>query len=178
MGSPPGILPQKETTMDRESQYAAKAQMVAQMQAGQSWQVAATSAGVQTSRTAAYRLLQRVRSEGARALRDQRRGHPVKLREPMREWLVTFCRDQPMSTGRIVQAALLERFGLQISISQINRLRAALGVKRPVPSAGEKSARRSAPRADLARGSRKSALTRCCPRDGRHHGARASAPHW
>jgi transposase len=71
--------------MDREGQYAAKSQMVAQMQAGQSWQAAATSTGVQTSRTAAYRLLQRVRSEGARALSDRRHGHPVKLRE-MVKW--------------------------------------------------------------------------------------------
>lgn len=73
--------------MDREARRAAKAQMIAQMQAGLSWQEAATTAGVQTSRTAAYRLLQRVRSEGAAALEDQRHGHPVKLREPVREWL-------------------------------------------------------------------------------------------
>jgi hypothetical protein len=35
--------------MYREPQRAAKAQMVAQMEAGQSWQAAATSAGIQTS---------------------------------------------------------------------------------------------------------------------------------
>jgi transposase len=114
--------------MDREERCAAKAQLVAQMQTGQSWQAAATSAGVQTSRTAAYRLLRRVRIEGARALRDRRHGHPVKLREPMREWLAAFCRASPTTTGRTVQTALLEQFGLQISISQINRLRAVLGV--------------------------------------------------
>ena len=117
--------------MDREERCAAKAQMVAQMQTGQSWQEAATRAGVQTSRTAAYRLLQRVRIEGAIALRDQRHGHPVKLRGPVREWLAEFCRAAPESTGRTAQAALFERFGLEVSVSQINRLRAALGVRRP-----------------------------------------------
>ncbi len=77
--------------MDQEERCAAKAQMVAQMQTGQSWQEAATRAGVQTSRTAAYRLLQRVRIEGAIALRDQRHGHPAKLRGPVREWLAELC---------------------------------------------------------------------------------------
>ncbi len=126
--------------MDQEARRAAKAQMIAQMQAGLSWQEAATRAGVQTSRTAAYRLLQRVRTEGAAALDDQRHGHPTKLRQPVRDWLAAFCRAAPESTGRTVQAALLERFGLEISISQINRLRAALGVRRPASGAGEKSA--------------------------------------
>src|SRR6266702_6558962 len=125
MCSPPGILPQEETTMDREERCAAKAQMVAQMQIGQSWQEAATRAGVQTSRTAAYRLLQRVRIEGAIALRDQRHGHPAKLRGPVREWLAELCRAAPESTGRTAQAALFERFGLEVSVCQINRLRAA-----------------------------------------------------
>ncbi len=117
--------------MDREERCAAKAQMVAQMQIGQSWQEAATRAGVQTSRTAAYRLLQRVRIEGAIALRDQRHGHPAKLRGPVREWLAELCRAAPESTGRTAQAALFERFGLEVSVCQINRLRAALGVRRP-----------------------------------------------
>ena len=46
------------------------------MQAGQSWQEAAGQAGVQTSRTIAYRLLQCVRTEGEAALEDGRHGHP------------------------------------------------------------------------------------------------------
>jgi transposase len=126
--------------MDRHAYRAVKAQMIAGMQAGQSWQEAAGQAGVQTSRTAAYRLLQRVRTEGAAALEDQRHGHPTKVREPVRQWLVQFCRAAPEVTGRTVQAALQEHFHLEVSISQITRLRAALGVSRPVSSAGEKSA--------------------------------------
>ncbi len=87
----------------------------------------------------------RVRIEGARALRDRRHGHPVKLREPMREWLAAFCRAAPTTTGRTVQTALLEQFGLQISISQINRLRAALGVRRPAPGMGKNQPDRPPP---------------------------------
>jgi len=126
--------------MDRQVRRAAKAQMIAGMQAGQSWQEAAGQAGVQTSRTAAYRRLQRVRAEGAAALEDQRHGHPAKVREPVRQWLAQFCRAAPEVAGRTVQAALQEQFGLAVSVSQVNRLRAALGVSRPAPGAGEKSA--------------------------------------
>ena len=94
--------------MDREALRAAKAQMVAHMQAGQSWHEAAMNAGLQTSRATAYRLLHRMRTEGIVALDDQRHGHPTKVRQPVRDWLVTFCRAAPTSTGRSVQAALLE----------------------------------------------------------------------
>ena len=130
--------------MDRQVCRAAKAQMIAGMQAGHSWQEAAGQAEVQTSRTAAYRLLQRVRTEGPVALEDQRHGHPTKVREPVRQWLVQFCRAAPEVTGRTVQAALQEQFHLEVSISQVNRLRAALGVSRPRPGVGKKSARGAA----------------------------------
>jgi transposase len=130
--------------MDRTAQRAAKAQLVAQMQAGQSWYEGATTAGIQISRASAYRLLHRVRIEGATALDDQRHGHPTKLRQPVRDWLAAFCRAAPASAGHTVQAALFEQFGLEVSVSQINRLRAALGVRRPVSGAGEKSARGTA----------------------------------
>ena len=131
--------------MDREALRTAKAQMVAHMQAGQSWQEAATNAGFRISRASAYRLLRRVHAERAVALDDQRHGHPTKLREPVRDWLAAFCRAAPEATGQTIQAALFERFGLQVSVSQINRLRAVLGLRRQVPGAGEKSAERAAP---------------------------------
>ena len=130
--------------MDREAHRAAKAQMVAHMQAGYSWQEAATTAGLQTSRASAYRLLRRVRLEGAAALDDQQHGHPTKVRQPVRDWLATFCRAAPEATGQTVQAALLEQFGLEASVSQINRLRVALSIRRQVSGAGKKSAERIA----------------------------------
>ena len=52
--------------MEEEQNHAAKGQMVALMQAGQAWQEAARMAGVQISRSAAYRLLQKVRTESAK----------------------------------------------------------------------------------------------------------------
>jgi hypothetical protein len=52
--------------MEEEHNRAAKGQMVALMQTGHSWQEASTMAGVQISRSAAYRLLQKVRTESAK----------------------------------------------------------------------------------------------------------------
>ncbi len=50
--------------MDKEQHRAAKARLVAQMQAGRSWQAAAATAGMQISQSTAYRLLQVVRIRG------------------------------------------------------------------------------------------------------------------
>ncbi len=86
-----------------------------------------------------------MRTEGTAALEDLRHGHPTKVREPVRQWLVQFCRAAPEVAGRTVQAALQEQFHLEISISQVNRLRAALGVRRQGSGAGEKSAGGAAP---------------------------------
>jgi transposase len=54
----------------QEERQAAKARMIAGMRAGRSWREAAAKAGVQTSRTAAYRLLRGARARGEAALCD------------------------------------------------------------------------------------------------------------
>ena len=71
--------------MEKEQQRVAKGQMVVLMQAGHSWQEASTMAGVQISRRASYRLLQKVRTQGEAGLHDGRHGHPAKLREPVQQ---------------------------------------------------------------------------------------------
>lgn len=113
--------------MNKQRQ-AAKAQMIALMQAGHPWQEAATMAGVQIGRSAAYQLLRNVRQRGAVALQDARHGHPVKLRQPVRDLLEAICRQVPSPPSREVQAALQERFGVFVSIGHLNRIRAKLGL--------------------------------------------------
>jgi transposase len=113
--------------MDKEQQRAAKEHMVALLQAGCSWQEAATRAGVQTSRSAAYRLLQKGRTQGAIALQDGRHGHPAKLREPVLQWLKDYCQANPQTPSHMLQQALWQHFGLRVSISHLNATRAALG---------------------------------------------------
>ena len=106
----------------------AKRRLIALMQAGHPWQEAAAMAGVRIGRSAAYQLLRNVRLRGEAALQDSRHGHPVKLREPVRQWLETTCRQAPQTPSHVVQAALQERFGILISIGHLNRMRAKLGV--------------------------------------------------
>ncbi len=114
--------------MDKEQRRLAKAQLVAGMQTGQAWQTAAAQAGLQISQSNAYRLWLAVRQHGEIALQDGRHGHPIKLRGEARTFLEGTCRETPSTPGSIIQAVLRERFELSMSISQINRVRAALGV--------------------------------------------------
>jgi hypothetical protein len=58
--------------MTREQRRRAKAQVVAAMNQGQSWQVAVASVGLPISRATAYRGPRRVQLEGETALEDQR----------------------------------------------------------------------------------------------------------
>jgi transposase len=128
----------EEAMMEHEQACAARKQMITLMQAGHSWQEAAELAGVQISRSAAYRLLQGVRLRGEVALQDGRHGHPAKLRPPVREWLETTCRQAPHTPSHVVQAALQDRFGIQVSIGHLNRVRAELGLGSRA-SGGEKN---------------------------------------
>jgi transposase len=124
--------------MEEEQNHAAKGQMVALMQAGHSWQEASTMAGVQISRSAAYRLLQKVRTQGEAGLHDGRHGHPAKLREPVQQWLKDYCQAAPGTPSHIVQQALQNRFGVLVSISHLNATRAALGLgSRTTPLRGK-----------------------------------------
>jgi transposase len=125
--------------MEQEGQRAAKLRLIAGMRQGQSWQDAAAAAELRTSRTAAYRLLRRAKAEGdAAAVVDGRHGHPAKVRAPVQAWLVERYGEASATSSRAVQAAVREHFGLEVSISQLNRVRAALGVGRPRPGAGGK----------------------------------------
>jgi transposase len=130
--------------MDAVQRHAAKVQLIAGMQRGLPWREAAEAAGLQISQATAYRLLQRVRTEGEAALHDRRHGHASKLRDPIRHWLEAYCRARPACTSRTVQTALYERFRVQVSITHLNCVRAALGVSRHPQGAGKKSALRGA----------------------------------
>jgi len=130
-------------SMEEEQTRAAKRQMVALMQAGHSWQEAATMAGIQISRSAAYRLLQKVRAQGEAGLQDGRHGHPAKLREPVQQWLKDYCQAAPGTPSHLVQQALQNRFGVFVSISHLNATRAALGLGNRATPLREKNWRRT-----------------------------------
>jgi transposase len=105
-------------------------QLIEAMFAGHSWQEALAQSQLHISRSTAYRLRQLVRSDekAELAFLDDRHGHPYKLIEPARTWLAEFCTSNPQLASSRVQAELQTTFGVTVSVSQINRVRAKLGI--------------------------------------------------
>ncbi len=114
--------------MDREERRERKARLVAGMLEGKRWHEAAECAGIHTSQTAAYRLLRLVRTEGDAPLGERRHGHRYKLTPTVCDWLVERCRGTPGIPARVLRAEISDRFGVTVSVTHINRVRAALGV--------------------------------------------------
>lgn len=121
-----------------QERHAAKARLVAAMQRGLSQQEAIQEMGLRMSRSTAFRLRQRVHLMGAEAAQDSRHGHPAKLRGEVRTFLEEICRQTPHIPSHEVQTQLTERFALPVSVSQINRVRAALGVSN-LPQSAKKN---------------------------------------
>lgn len=115
--------------MNRDQHRTARATCVALMQAGQSWQQAVAASGLPIGRSAAYALVQRVKKDGDAALVERRCGHAHKLRPPIRDWIVTTCQADPHIPSHRLQPMITAQFAVTISISQINGVRAVLGVR-------------------------------------------------
>ena len=124
--------------MEESKLYTARVQVVEAMEQGLPWHEAAKQAGLQISQSTAYRLRQRMRQGGKQALQEGRHGHPAKLRGEVREFLEETCRQAPYTPSHEIQAQLAKRFALSISVSQLNRVRATLGVSNPPQSAKKK----------------------------------------
>lgn len=124
--------------MDREYLRSAKARLVAEMDAGATWDDAAATAGLLVSRATAYRLWLRAWREGPDAFEDGRHGHPAKLRSELQHWLLDTCHAAPHTPSHVLQARIQEHFGLTISVRHLNRVRAALGVRWVRPPAPKK----------------------------------------
>jgi hypothetical protein len=75
---------------------------------------------LKVSRSTAYRLLKLVRDEekAERAFLDDRHGHPYKLTEPVRAWLVEFCTTHPQIPSSRVQSELKSRLDVAVSIRE------------------------------------------------------------
>jgi transposase len=115
-------------TITLDQRRAAKEHLLADLQRGCSVPEAHRRTTIPLHRTTIYRFRQRVQADPAVALADGRHGHPVKLRDQVRDWLVAFCQEAPRTPSHLVQVALHERFGLLVSISQLNRFRAVHGI--------------------------------------------------
>lgn|SRR5579871_1506087 len=124
--------------MQETAHHVAKIQVGRAMLEGHGWREAVQAAGVQMSRATAYRLRQRMLSRGEDGIGERRQGQPTKVCGAIRAWLEAYYQQHPHATGKTVQALLEEQSGVRVSVTHLNRLRAALlGATR----AGEKSAR-------------------------------------
>jgi transposase len=124
--------------MEESNLYTARVQVVEAMEQGLPWHEAAQRAGLQISQSTTYRLRQRMRAVGEQALREGRHGHPSKLRGEVRKFVEETCRQAPHTPSHEIQTQLAQRFSLTVSVSQINRVRATLGVSNPPQSAKKK----------------------------------------
>ena len=125
--------------MEQEQRQAAKRQMLELMQAGQPWQAAAVAAGLQVSRSTAYRWQHEVRTRGEAALQDGRQGHPAKVLPPVLYWLESRLQASSLVKSSQVQRELQEQLGVRISISHLNAVRASHGWSNTASRAGKKS---------------------------------------
>ena len=142
-------------SMEPEQRRAAKRQMLELMEAGVSWQEAARTAGIQTSRATASRWLQEVRTPGEAALQDGRHGHPAKVRPPVLHWLESRCQATSQVPSSELQRELQEQWGVLLSISHLNAVRATHGWSNPASPAEKKFGRR---RSERSAGSRRATL--------------------
>jgi transposase len=119
-----------QTHVTSEQRQAAKREVVRQVEQGASAKVARVSSAIAMHRTTVYRLLKRVQSEGESAFADGRHGHPMKLRGEVLTFLGEQCHKNPCISSPAVQHAMHEYFGHAPSVSQLNRVRARLGLSR------------------------------------------------
>src|SRR5438876_12139671 len=113
--------------MEPEQRRAAKQQMLELMEAGVSWQEAATTAGIQTSRATAYRWRQKARTRGETALQDGRHGHPAKVLPPVLHRLESRCQANAQVPSSQLQRELQEQWGVLLSSSHLNAVRVTDG---------------------------------------------------
>lgn len=125
--------------MGDAQRQAAKVQMMVLMQAGHPWQEAASRAGILPSRSTAYRWFQHFRARGEATLQDGRHGHVHKVHDPVLQWLYATCHATPHVSSAHLQHELHRQLGVQVSITHLNRLRAAYGLTRQAGERGKKA---------------------------------------
>lgn len=116
-----------------DQRQAARRELVRQIEQGMTATEARRTLPVPMHRTTVYRLLKRVEREGEQALAERRHGYPTKLRGEVLTWILDYCQNHHTAASCEVQRQVSERFGLSVSVSQLNRVRAAHGLSRQAP---------------------------------------------
>jgi transposase len=119
------MVPPVVTPDQRQARRSARQEIVHQVAQGMIASEARKNCPVSMHRTTVYRLLKRVQCEGEHALVERRHGHPIKLRGEVLTFVLDYCQNHAPAASREVQRCVSERFGISVSVSQLNRVRAA-----------------------------------------------------
>jgi transposase len=126
----------------RQAQQTAKREIVRQVESGATVSEARRCCPISLHRTTVYRLLKRVEHEGEHAFGERRHGHPIKLRGEVLTFVLDYCQSHAPAASREVQRLAAERFGITVSVSQLNRVRAAHELSRKALPREKKAANR------------------------------------
>src|SRR5215471_13519134 len=128
-----GTMPSVVAPDQHQARLAARQEIVRQVELGATVSEARRRCSVPMHRTTVYRLLKRVEREGEHAFVERRHGYPVKLRGEVLACVLDYCQHHASAASREVQRLVAERFGITVSVSQLNRVRAAHGLSRKNP---------------------------------------------
>jgi transposase len=118
----------------RDELYARKQQAMELMNAGHSWQEANEQSGLNYSRQGVQRLYREWQDRGDEALEDNRHGHPYKVTDKVKEWLVDQCQNEPEAYAPQLVAKIEAEFEVELHHDYVNLLRNQLGL--PAPKVG------------------------------------------
>jgi transposase len=128
------MMPPVATPDQRQGREFARREIVRYVEHGMTVTQARKHCPIPMHRSTVYRLLNRVEREGEQAFVERRHGHLTKLRGEVLTFLLEYCQNHASAASCEVQRLVAERFGLTISVSQLNRVRAAHGLScTPVP---------------------------------------------
>lgn len=123
-------MPPVVTPDQRQGREAACREIVRDVEHGMTVTQARRRCSVSMHRSTVYRLLKGVEREGEDALVERRHGHPIKLRGEVLAFVLDYCQGRTSAASCEVQRCISEQFGIAVSVSQLNRVRAAHGLSR------------------------------------------------
>ena len=133
------VMPPMVARDHRQARQAARREIVRQVEHGMTAPEARNLCSVPMHRTTVYRLLKGVEREGEHAFVERRHGHPTKLRGEVLAFVLDYCQNHMSAASREVQRLVAERFGISVSVSQLNRVRVAHGLSRKDPPREKKA---------------------------------------
>ncbi len=113
--------------------YVSKQQAMRLMDAGHSWQEANEQSGLNYSKSGIQHLYREWKEGGDETLEDKRQGHPYKVTDEIREWLVERCEgDEEVHSPQLVEE-IKSSFEVELHHDYVNLLRNQLGLPGPKP---------------------------------------------